>query len=189
MAKKNRLSLINLLKENVDEDYPKTLTDNEIFIMDYLSNEVDPSLLYEAEVAYENFNPIMMSKIVAKIFDPILTYIGMKNKKNDRRLLQYVLCYSENEGKEITTSTPIRRLAYYNFTIWDTTRQIIYNKNNISEVPAFSDEDMEEKKESLVKNMWDGWNTDVSDSDYGDSEFIEYSDASFDKDYVDYLVL
>jgi hypothetical protein len=62
MSKKNRLSLINLLKESVDEDYPTTLTDNEVFIMNYLADEVDPSFLYRAERAYDDFDPQKMSK-------------------------------------------------------------------------------------------------------------------------------
>lgn len=188
MSKKNRLSLINLLKESVDEDYPTTLTNNELFIMDYLANEVDPSLLYKAERAYDDFNPQNMSELVSIIFSPILTFIGMKNKRNDKRLLQYVICYNENEGNEFTTSTPIKRLANYNLNVWDITRQYVYNKYVTSEIPGFSLDDVKEKQSSIMDNLWN-WNTDTTDSDYGDSEFIRYEDPEIEKDWVSYLVL
>lgn len=188
MSKKNRLSLINLLKESVDEDYPTTLTDNEVFIMNYLADEVDPSLLYQAERAYDDFDPKKMSKLVDIIFGEILLYIGMKNKRNDKRLLQYVICYNENDGKEITTSTPIKRLANYNFQVWDVTRQIIYNKYSTNEIPAFSKDDVENKQTQILDNLWN-WDTSSDDSDYGDSEFIRYEDPEIEQDWVGYLVL
>lgn len=100
MSKKNRLSLINLLKESVDEDYPTTLTDNEVFIMNYLADEVDPSFLYRAERAYDDFDPQKMSKVVDIIFGEILPFIGLKKRMGDKRLLQYVICHNENDGKE-----------------------------------------------------------------------------------------
>lgn len=188
MSKKNRLSLINLLKESVDEDYPTTLTDNEVFIMNYLADEVDPSLLSQAERAYDDFIPQKMSKLVDIIFGEILLYIGMKNKRHDKRLLQYVICYNENDGKEITTSTPIKRLANYNFKVWDVTNQIVYNKYTTNDIPSFSEDDVKDKQEQILGNLW-YWDTTTDDSDYGDSDFIRYEDPEFEQDSVGYLVL
>lgn len=188
MSKKNRLSLINLLKESVDEDYPTTLTDNEVFIMNYLADEIDPSLLYSAERAYDDFDPKKMSKVVDLIFGEILPFIGQKKKMGDRRLLQYVICHNENDGKEITTLTPIKRLAYYNFQVWDVTKQIVYNKYVTNEIPAFSKDDINNKQTQIMDNLW-SWDTSTDDSDYGDSEFISYEDAEIEQDYVGYLVL
>ena len=94
----SKLSLLKALKESVSEDNPPTLTDNEVFIVDYLNTEIDPSLLYRVETGFENYNPNEMDKII-NIFRDILTYLSLRNLLNDYRLIQYIICAIENQGK------------------------------------------------------------------------------------------
>jgi hypothetical protein len=169
-----KLSLLKTLKESVGENNPPTLTDNEVFIVDYLNTEIDPSLLYRIETGFENYSPNEMYKI-KDIFKDILTYLSLKNLSKDYRLIQYVICAIENQGKEITTNTPIKRLKTFDFTIWGTEKQIVYNKYSIENLPVYNDDDISDLTNKITDRFWD-WSPDSSDSDYGDSDFLGFDD-------------
>jgi hypothetical protein len=169
-----KLSLLKTLKESVGENNPPTLTDNEVFIVDYLNTEIDPSLLYRIETGFENYNPYEMDKI-NEIFKNILTYLSLKHLINDYRIIQYVICAIENQDKEITTNTPIKRLKTFGLKVWGTEKQIIHNKYFISDLPVYNDDNISDLTNKITDRFWD-WNPDNHDSDYGDSDFLGFDD-------------
>jgi len=183
----SKLSLLKALKESVSEDNPPTLTDNEVFIVDYLNTEIDPSLLYRVETGFENYNPNEMDKII-NIFRDILTYLSLRNLLHDYRLIQYIICAIENQGKEITTNTPIKRLKTFDFIIWGTEKQIVYNKYYIDGLPVYNDDDISDLTNKITDRFWD-WNPDSHDSDYGDSDFIGFDDPETRSNREGYLII
>ena len=183
----SKLSLLKALKESVSEDNPPTLTDNEVFIVDYLNTEIDPSLLYRVETGFENYNPNEMDKII-NIFRDILTYLSLRNLLNDYRLIQYIICAIENQGKEITTNTPIKRLKTFDFTVWGTEKQIVYNKYSIDGLPVYNDDDISDLTNKITDRFWD-WNPESHDSDYGDSDFIGFDDPETLPSREGYLII
>jgi len=183
---KKNLSLYRLI-ENEESSVPNTLTDKEVFIVTYLLEDVDRSVLYSAERYWDELKPYDMKKIIDTIFTPILPYVNKKNLKGDLRLYQYIFCALENDTS-VTTDTPIRRMKNYNYKIWEIRRQIEYVDWR-TEIPGFSLDEVRNKSELIQESLWD-WNPESNDSDYGDSEFLGLEDEEIrDSIYEKFLVI
>jgi hypothetical protein len=185
MKKNNKLGLLNVLKESIDEQYEQTLTEKEVFIVEYLLTEIDETILNRIETAFDTLDPYGFDNL-HNIFKPILVYLGGKHLNSDKRLIQYVLCANNNRGKEINTNTQIKRLKKLRFSVWSIEKQIVYNKFVLDNIPISSDDEQSDVYEKIMDDFW-RWNPDSHDSDYGDSEMLGFEDAEFDTS--DYLVI
>jgi hypothetical protein len=185
---KKNLSLYRLI-ENEESSVPNTLTDKEVFIVTYLLEDVDRSVLYSAERHWDELKPYDMKKIIDTIFTPILSYVNQKNLKGDLRLYQYIFCALENENdNSVTTDTPIRRMKNYDYKIWETRQQIEYVDWR-TEIPGFSLDEVRNKSKLIQESFWD-WNPNSNDSDYGDSEHLGLEDEEInDSTYEKFLVI
>jgi hypothetical protein len=185
---KKNLSLYRLI-ENEESSVPNTLTDKEVFIVTYLLEEVDRSILYSAKRYWDELKPYNMMNIIDTIFTPILPYVNQKGLKNDLRLYQYILCTLENENdNSVTTDTPIRRMKNYDYKIWEIRKQIEYVDWR-TEIPGFSLDEVRNKSKLIQESFWD-WNPESNDSDYGDSEHLGLEDEEInDSTYEKFLVI
>jgi hypothetical protein len=185
---KKNLSLYRLI-ENEESSVPNTLTDKEVFIITYLLEDVDRSVLYSAERYWDELNPYDMKKIIDTIFTPILPYVNQKGLKNDLRLYQYIFCALENEtDTSVSTDTPIRRMKNYDYKIWETRRQIEYVDWR-TEIPGFSLDEVRNKSKLIQESFWH-WGPESNNSDYGDSESLGLEDEEIrDSIYEKFLVI
>jgi hypothetical protein len=185
---KKNLSLYRLI-ENEESSVPNTLTDKEVFIVTYLLEDVDRSVLYSAERYWDELKPYNMMNIIDTIFTPILPYVNQKGLKNDLRLYQYILCALENENdNSVTTDTPIRRMKNYDYKIWETRKQIEYVDWR-TEIPGFSLDEVRNKSKLIQESFWD-WSPNSNDTDYGDSEHFGFEDEEInDSTYEKFLVI
>jgi len=184
---KKNLSLYRLI-ENEESSVPNTLTDKEVFIVTYLLEDVDRSVLYSAERYWDELKPYEMKKIIDTIFKPILSYVNQKDLKEDLRLYQYILCVLENENdNSVTTDTPIRRMKNYDYKIWETRKQIEYVDWR-TEIPGFSLDDVRNKSKLIQESFW-SWDPNSYDSDYGDSEHLGFEDEEIKDSYEKFLVI
>jgi hypothetical protein len=183
---KKNLSLYRLI-ENEESSVPNTLTDKEVFIVTYLLEDVDRSVLYSAERHWDELKPYKMKKIIDTIFTPILPYVNQKGLKEDLRLYQYVFCALENDTS-VTTDTPIRRMKNYDYKIWEIRQQIEYVDWR-TQIPGFNIDEVKKKSELIQESLWE-WNPESNDSDYGDSEHLGLEDEEInDSTYEKFLVI
>jgi hypothetical protein len=166
------ISMVNLFES---EGVPSTLTEKEVMIVEYIQEEMDPSNLNRLERKYldNNLSDLRELNMVADF----LKYLGVETRYAADELLCYALCAIENEGKEISTSTPIKRFYRYDLRRWEIREQVEYTSWAIEFCVEENSEKLDEIKEHIEDHFWD-YNPDSMDSDYGDSEHIGWEDTS-----------
>lgn len=166
------ISMVNLFES---EGVPSTLTEKEVMIVEYIQEEMDPSNLNRLERKYldNNLSDLRELEMVANF----LKYLGVETRYAPDELLCYALCAIENEGKEISTSTPIKRFYRYDLRRWEIREQVEYTSWAIEFCAEDNSEKLDEIKEHIEDHFWD-YNPDSMDSDYGDSEHIGWEDTS-----------
>lgn len=169
------MSMLKLMEH--DEGVPSTLTEKEVFIVDYLLSDVDQSLLHQAERVFRKMESSRdMSTVISNIFSPIVRYMSLGKFTNDARYFQYVFCALENlDGSEINTSTRIERLSTFQYEKVEIRKQIEYVSWSIDNIPSFSEEDLRDNLSTIDDNFWN-WSPDSRDSDYGDSDTLGWED-------------
>jgi len=169
------MSMLKLMEQ--DESVPSTLTEKEVFIVDYLLSEVDQSLLHQAERVFRKMESSRdMTTVIGNIFSPIVRYLSLGNSTNDTRYFQYVFCALENlDGSEINTSTRIERLSTFQYEKVEIRKQIEYVSWTVDNIPSFSEEDLRDNLSTIDDNFWN-WSPDSRDTDYGDSDTLGWED-------------
>lgn len=169
------MSMLKLMEH--DEGVPSTLTEKEVFIVDYLLSDVDQSLLHQAERVFRKMESSRdMSTVISNIFSPIVRYMSLGKFTNDARYFQYVFCALENlDGSEINTSTRIERLSTFQYEKVEIRKQIEYVSWSVDNIPSFSEEDLRDNLSTIDDNFWN-WSPDSRDSDYGDSDTLGWED-------------
>lgn len=169
------MSMLKLMEH--DEGVPSTLTEKEVFIVDYLLSDVDQSLLHQAERVFRKMESSRdMITVISNIFSPIVRYMSLGKFTNDARYFQYVFCALENlDGSEINTSTRIERLSTFQYEKVEIRKQIEYVSWSIDNIPSFSEEDLRDNLSTIDDNFWN-WSPDSRDSDYGDSDTLGWED-------------
>jgi len=157
------LSLLSLVES---KNGPSTLTEKEVFIVDYIMDNYSPD---ELEDIKNNFQD---GEINTKIphFNSLLRYLNLPGGHSESSFFQYILCAYENIGKTITSSTPITRLNEYEFRWTEERLQTEYTTYTL-EFYAANDEDAEKISKYLREDFW-SHNPESEDSDYGDSQFV-----------------
>ena len=119
--KSRPISMVNLFES---EGVPSTLTEKEVMIVEYIQEEMDPSNLNRLERKYldNNLSDLRELEVVANF----LKYLGVETRYAPDELLCYALCAIQNEGKEISTSTPITRFYRYDLRRWEIREQVEY---------------------------------------------------------------
>jgi hypothetical protein len=175
------MSMLKLMEQ--DEGVPSTLTEKEVFIVDYLLSEVDQSLLHQAQRVFSKMESLRdMTTVTNNIFLPIIKYMSLDKSSNDVRLLQYVFCALENlDGSEINTSTRIERLSSFRYERVEIRKQIEYVNWIVHNIPSFNEEDLRDEIENINDNFW-GWSPDSDYSDYGDSDTLGWDDENLSLD-------
>lgn len=169
------MSMLKLMEH--DEGVPSTLTEKEVFIVDYLLSDVDQSLLHQAERVFRKMESSRdMITVISNIFSPIVRYMSLGKFTNDARYFQYVFCALENlDGSEINTSTRIERLSTFQYEKVEIRKQIEYVSWSVDNIPSFSEEDLRDNLSTIDDNFWN-WSPDSRDSDYGDSDTLGWED-------------
>lgn len=169
------MSMLKLMEH--DEVVPSTLTEKEVFIVEYLLNEIDESLLNKAQRVFSSRQSSKdVNTVTKEIFTPIVRYLSLGAMYNDSRLLQYVFCAIENlDGSEISTSTRIERLSSFEYRRTEIRKQIEYVGWRIDNIAAFNEEDLRDELEYINDNFWN-WNPESNDSDYGDSDTLGWDE-------------
>ena len=158
---------LSLLKLIESKNGPSTLTENEVFVVDYIMDNYSPDELQELKNSYDD-GEHMDIKIAH--FSSLLRYLNLPSGHSDSLFFQYILCAYENMGKTITSSTPIKRLKEYKFEWTEERKQTELNTYYI-EFYAMNDEDAEKISIHLKEDFWN-YNPETYDTDYGDSEFL-----------------
>lgn len=175
------MSMLKLMEQ--DEGVPTTLTEKEVFLVDYLLNDVDQSLLHQAERVFRKMESLRdMTTVIGNIFSPIVRYMSLGRFTNDVRYFQYVFCALENlDGSEINTSTRIERLSSFKYEKVEIRKQIEYVSWTVDNIPSFNEEDLRDNLSTIDDNFW-SWNPDSNDTDYGDSDTIGWEDEKLSLD-------
>ena len=175
------MSMLKLMEQ--DEGVPTTLTEKEVFLVDYLLNDVDQSLLHQAERVFRKMESLRdMTTVIGNIFSPIVRYMSLGRFTNDVRYFQYVFCALENlDGSEINTSTRIERLSSFKYEKVEIRKQIEYVSWTVDNIPSFNEEDLRDNLSTIDDNFWN-WSPDSNDTDYGDSDTIGWEDEKLSLD-------
>lgn len=166
------ISMVNLFES---ESEPSTLTEKEVMIVEYIQEEMDPTDLNRIERKYLDNNLVDFKEL--KGVADFLKYLGVEQRYSADQLVCYALCAIENEGKEISTSTPIKRFIMYDMRRWEIREQVEYTSWAIDFCAEDNDEKLDEIKESIEDHFWD-YDPQSMDSDYGDSEHLGWEDTS-----------
>jgi hypothetical protein len=167
------LSLVSLVEST---NGPSTLTEKEVFIVDYIMDNYDPDELKDFKESYDNFTH-MDTKI--SHFSSLLRYLNLPGGHTESSFFQYILCAYENMGKTITTSTPITRLFPYECRWTEERLQTEYTTYTI-DFYASNDELADKISEDLRINFWEH-DPQAEDSDYGDSQFVGMVEPGFQR--------
>lgn len=170
--RERKVKPLSLLKLIESKNGPSTLTEKEVFIVDYIMDNYNPDELKELKDSYDD-GEHMSTKI--PYFNSLLRYLNLPGGYSDASFFQYVLCAYENIGKTITSSTPIQRFKEYRFNWTEEREQTEYNTYYI-EFYAANEEDAKKISKHLQDDFW-SYSPDSYDTDYGDSEFIRMLDA------------
>lgn len=169
------ISMLRLLEQ--EDDVPSTLTEKEVFIVDYLLSEVDQSLLHRAHRLFSEMTNIYeIRKVVKQLFEQILKYTSTSTSISDTRLLQYVLCAIENlDGSEINTSTEITRLSSFNYNRTEVVEKVEYISWSTTGLPSYDKDYLNDRLDILNDHFWD-LEPDSSHSDYSDGRTLKWED-------------
>lgn len=163
---------LSLLKLIESKNGPSTLTEKEVFIVDYIMDNYDPDEIQELKNSYDD-GEHMDTKIPH--FKSLLRYLNLPGGYDDASFFQYILCAYENMGKTITSSTPIKRFKEYRFNWTEERIQTEFNTYYISYYAANA-EDAEKISKHLQEDFW-SYNPESYDTDYGDSDFVRMDNA------------
>jgi len=169
--RERKVKPLSLLKLIESKNGPSTLTEKEMFIVDYIMDNYSPDELKELKDSYDD-GEHMSTKI--PYFTSLLRYLNLPGGYSDASFFQYVLCAYENIGKTITSSTPIQRFKEYRFT-WTEEREQTEYSTYYLEFYAANEEDANKISKHLQDDFW-SYNPDAYDTDYGDSVFIQMRD-------------
>ena len=167
------LSLVSLVEST---NGPSTLTEKEVFIVDYILDNYDPDKLQEAKDSYNNFTHM---DIKMPHFNSLLRYLNLPGGHTESSFFQYILCAYENMGKTITTSTPITRLFQYECRWTEERLQTEYTTYTI-DFYASNDELADKISEDLRINFW-SHDPQAEDTDYGDGQFVGMIEPGFQR--------
>ena len=170
--KSKPLSMVSLL-ESTDSVRP-TLTEKEVFIVEYFQDNFTSDQLNKIRVNY--YDGGYLKKSVIEGLNSLKRYLNIISRVSDDVFIQYALCAYDNLGEEITTSTPISRFKEYSFTMVEERKQWEYTTWGID---FWAEYDNQELLDEFVETMQDDfWNhsPDSLDTDYGDSETMGMSD-------------
>jgi hypothetical protein len=162
------LSLIKLVEST---EGPSTLTENEVFIVDYIMDNYNPEELGELVVAYEKGKHL---DVVIPHFKTLKRYLNINGNYTSDDFYQYIYCAYENIGKTITTSTRIERFKEFEFRMVEERRQYEYTTYGVS-FHARNHEDALEISE-IIKDDFFSYDPENYDTDYGDSDFLSLGD-------------
>lgn len=169
--RERKVKPLSLLKLIESKNGPSTLTEKEVFIVDYIMDNYNPDELKELKDSYDD-GEHMGTKI--PYFNSLLRYLNLPGGYSDASFFQYVICAYENIGKTITSSTPIKRFKEYRFT-WTEEREQTEYSTYYLEFYAANEEDANKISKHLQDDFW-SYNPDAYDTDYGDSVFIQMRD-------------
>jgi len=164
------LSLTSLVES---ENGPSTLTEKEVFIVDYIMDNYSPDELTDLKDSYDEGNHVD-TKIPH--FSSLLRYLNLGGGHNESSFFQYIICAYQNIGKTITTSTPIDRFYEYSFRWTEERLQTEYSEYYV-DFYAINDEDAEKISEHIKEDFW-SYQPDNRDTDYGDSQFVGMIDPN-----------
>lgn len=165
--RERKVKPLSLLKLIESKNGPSTLTEKEVFIVDYIMDNYSPDELQDLKDSYDDGKHID-NKIPH--FNSLLRYLNLPGGYSEASFFQYIICAYENIGKTITSSTPIKRFKEYRFDWTEERLQTEYNTYYI-EFYAANLEDANKISEHLKENFW-SYSPDAYDTDYGDSEFV-----------------
>jgi hypothetical protein len=166
------LSLVSLVEST---NGPSTLTEKEVFIVDYILDNYSSDELQDLKYNYDD------GKFENKIpyFKSLLRYLNLPGGYTEGSFFQYVLCAYDNMGKTITTSTPITRLFEYECRWTEESLQTQYTIYTI-DFYASNDEVAEKISNELREDFWSHDPQD-QDIDYGDSQFVGMIKPTFER--------
>lgn len=165
--RERKVKPLSLLKLIESKNGPSTLTEKEVFIVDYIMDNYSPDELQDLKNSYDN-GEHMDTKIAH--FSSLLRYLNLPGGYSEASFFQYIICAYENIEKTLTSSTPIKRFKEYKFNWTEERLQTEYITYYI-EFYSANLEDANKISEHLEENFW-SYNPNAYDTDYGDGEFV-----------------
>lgn len=149
-----------------------TLTEKEVFIVEF----------FIEELGYEQISSIVDDYLEGDIEVGIPKIKELKNYLNLHHLdseifIQYLVCATENEGKEINTNTKIQRVKRYEVT--GVQNSVVSRFDDVSWTFYALNEEHAKLVEQLIQDSPFKFPPQYVDVDFGDSDFIDFGNFEF----------
>ena len=178
---------ISLRKLFEEENSNDTLTEREVYIVEYIIDNYSLDTLKEIESAIEDGQILNVNY---KNLNSFLRYLAINKEFAAGELSQYFLCALNNYGSEINQSTKIDRFIPYKISFVEISNQARYDYCGIEVYGPNTESYSKTIREYFIRNIGEYVSLlEYNDMDYGDTFGSKFNYEDLDSEPSDEFIL